>query len=52
MSRYQELKCERCKNRLARLKSKQGLFCEQMIKGNEPSCPKFNLDTRVAYIWN
>ena len=51
MSRYRELKCERCKNRRAKLKSRQGMFCENMIKGEETTCPKFNLD-RNAPLWN
>ena len=51
MNRYKDLKCERCKNRRARLKSRQGVFCEKMIKGEESTCPKFKFD-KNAPLWN
>lgn len=53
MSRYEDLKCERCKNRFAKLRSKQGQYCETILKAEEPaSCPRFNLDKNAKLIWN
>jgi hypothetical protein len=51
MTKYKQLGCERCKNRRAYLKSRQGLFCEQMIMGEKSVCPKFKLD-KNAPLWN
>lgn len=47
MSRYQELKCERCKNRRRSIKSKQGEFCVKMINSDKTTCEKFKLDPYV-----
>lgn len=50
MSKYKELGCERCKNRLRSLKSKQGEYCTAMMKSDKTICEKFKLDPYVREV--
>jgi len=47
MSKYQELGCERCKNRRRSIKSRQGEYCSAMMKSDKTTCEKFKLDPYV-----